>query len=451
MTLLTRRFLRQAGSITSQRSLWTRVSSTAPTLKACIDQCLADLPLDNKKGQPSPTVCFALISKSFQGDDYTAAIKDLTHRWGNNNTTSVMGCIVDRTASTGDDGSDGHGVNLLVGYDEHIQPFQVFDSPQRQKARSISVGRWGQVHDFDRFKYEDNTLDTLGWDSFQTISRPPQQHVHVLDNDDSTDSSSKNQQQPSFILMASDHEPDQVLHSLDQVYPTTPKLGIIGASTPFVTGEPYTFFYQGQIMHAGMIGFAAYQSSTSLISQVTVRHPDLEPLGSTFEITRARGNIILDLDDQGATRRLLDLIHQGKVAKDEAFYLSMQSDNQHEDSVVARITSGDPSRGNMAVDTTLDLHVGQKVQFMKRKAVTEGALEPRDLLNSCNDHSMVFGVVDLDHTIDAMGLAKTTNISNSHSSKHQVFGATSENGMIVGKPGRPSRLVQVPFSIITVD
>ncbi|CAO3596314.1 unnamed protein product [Absidia cylindrospora] len=446
MTLLTRRFLRHAGSITSQRSLWTRVSSTAPTLKACIHQCVADLPFNNNNDEPSPTVCFALISKSFQGDDYTAAIKDLTRRW-------VM--TMQRRWTRGES---------PCGYDEHIQPFQVFDSPQRQKARSISVGRWGQVHDFDRFKYEDNTLDTLGWDSFQTISRPPQQHVHVLDKENSTNTNTNtntntininnnnsNNQQPSFILMASDHEPDQVLHSLDQVYPTTPKLGIIGASTPFVTGEPYTFFYQGQVMHAGMIGFAAYQSSTPILSQMTVLHPDLEPLGSTFEITRARGNIILDLDDQGATRRLLDLIHQGKVAKDEAFYLSMQSDDEQEDSVVARITSGDPSRGNMAVDTTLDLHVGQKVQFMKRKAMTEGALEPRDLLDSCNDHSMVFGVVDLDHTIDAMGLSRTTSSSSSHSSTHQVFGATSENGMIVGKPGRPSRLVQVPFSIVTVD
>lgn len=355
------------------RSLWTRVSSTAPTLKACLDQCLINASKQTK--EHPPTVCFALLSKSFQFYEYEEAVSYLSERFGDIDKTAIMGCIVDRTAT-----ESGHGVNLLIGYGEAIKPFQVVDGPKRQKVRTISVGRWGHVHDFDRLKYQDNTLDTLGWQSFQTISQPPQQRLDVFRNEcDVASGSPKSQQQrkeePSVIFMASDQEPDQVLQSLDQEYPNTPKLGVIAASTPFVTGSAYTLFYQGQLMNAGMVGFASY-SPTPLFSSVSVRYPYLEPLGPHFTITRARGNIILDLDDQGATRMLINLINEVNSSKDEAFYLAMYSDDGNQQKregggklMVARITSGDPSRGNMAVDTTLDLKIGQKVQFMRRKAL----------------------------------------------------------------------------------
>ncbi|KAI8330116.1 hypothetical protein BC941DRAFT_475883 [Chlamydoabsidia padenii] len=421
------------------RHLWTRVGSTAPTLKACIDQCLTSANEQQEQFQQQPTVCFALLSKSFESHEYTEAMTYLSTSLGGLGIVALMGCIVDRTGT-----NDGHGVNLLIGYGEKIQPFQVLDGPKRQKARSISVGRWGHVHDFDRFKYQDNTLNTLGWQSFQTISQPPQQPLDIFN------CKQQDHQQPSFILMASDHEPDQVLQSLDQTYPNTPKLGVIAASTPFVTGSPYTLFYQDQVMNAGMVGFAAY-SSPSLISSISVRYPYLEPLGPQFAITRARGNIILDLDDQGATRLLMNLINQVDNSKDESFYLALYSDDKEEppslhngdnEFVVARITSGDPSRGNMAVDTTLDLKTGQKVQFMKRKSLNT----PDFLIPS---------QVDLDHTIDMLPLNKTSVPSTGNGidkgdDAYNGFGATSENGMIVGRPGHPSQLLQVPFSHVTV-
>jgi small ligand-binding sensory domain FIST len=354
-----------------------------------VDQCLTSANKQNK--QLPPTLCFALLSKSFQSHEYEEVVSYLSERFGDLDKTAIMGCIVDRTAT-----ESGHGVSLLIGYGEAIKSFQVVDGPKRQKVRSISVGRWGHVHDFDRLKYQDNTLDTLGWQSFQTVSQPPQQRLDVFRSDCYTASgSSKDQQEryekPSVIFMASDQEPDQVLQSLDQEYPDTPKLGVVAASTPFVTGSAYTLFHQGQLMKAGMVGFASYSPtplSTPLFSSVSVRYPYLEPLGPHFTITRARGNIILDLDDQGATRLLINLINEVNSSKDEAFYLAMYSDNgnqqKHKDDgkfMVARITSGDPSRGNMAVDTTLDLKVGQKVQFMRRKTLdtpfeSQGLLDP---------------------------------------------------------------------------
>lgn len=95
---------------------------------------------------------------------------------------------------------------------------------------------------------------------------------------------------------------------------------------------------------------------------------------------RARGNVILDLDDKGATRLLLDLINKVNVSKDEEFYLGIFSKNGN-DKTVARITSGDPARGNMSVDTTLDLYEGQYVQFMKKKP-----LQKQSINNLLNDH-----------------------------------------------------------------
>lgn len=84
-----------------------------------------------------------------------------------------------------------------------------------------------------------------------------------------------------------------------------------------------------------------------------------------------RGNIILDLDQAGATGLLLALIQQGhhaNIAKDQEFYLGIYGpDSTTTLMSVCRVTSGDPARGNMSIDTTADLQVGQVVQVKKKE------------------------------------------------------------------------------------
>lgn len=60
---------------------------------------------------------------------------------------------------------------------------------------------------------------------------------------------------------------------------------------------------------------------------------------------------------------------------------------------------------------------------------------------------MTFGVTDLDNTIDVH--YQNHNLSSEKQSTLGLFGATSENGFIIGKPNRKTLLLQAPFSVIT--
>ncbi|KAI9490806.1 hypothetical protein BDB00DRAFT_836199 [Zychaea mexicana] len=396
-----------------RRSLWTSATATARTTEECIQQAASKLSMKD------PNVCVALVSKTFP--DYRAVTKQLAAHF---NAKYTIGCVVDHVPGV------KHGISLLLG-DTDCVPFHIPDSQQREKVRTISVGRWGRVEDFDRLRFQGNKLNDDGWDAFNTISRPA--HQVALPSTLQTRSET-----PSFVFMASDNEPDQLLHALDHHFPDIPKIGVIGASTPFITGEPYALFCNQELLGGGIVGFASYNDQP--ISEIQVEHSALEPLGEPLTITRCRGNIILDLDQAGATGLLLALIQQGqsaRIAKDQEFYLGVYPPCSDDSSKMAvnRITSGDPSRGNMSVDTTADLQVGQRVQFMKRR--------PCDVKHVAAE-KLAFGVVDQDHTIDA----KPLQISDTPKVLSDVFGAASENGVIVGRPGLSSQILDVPYSVV---
>ncbi|KAI7852046.1 hypothetical protein BDC45DRAFT_485714 [Circinella umbellata] len=399
-----------------RRSLWTSVTTTARTTEECIQQATQQLSIKD------PNICVALVSKSFP--DYRAVTQQLASHF---KSTYTLGCVVDHVPSV------QHGISLLIG-DKDCVPFHIPDSQERHKVRSISVGRWGRVEDFDRLRFQGNKLNEGGWDSFSTISRPANQVT--LPSTLQTQSGV-----PSFVFMASDNEPDQLLDALDYHFPDTAKVGVIGASTPFITGEPYALFCQQEILGGGIVGFASYNDQP--VNELEVKHTSLEPLGDLLTITRCRGNIILDLDQAGATGLLLELIQQGqsaRIAKDQEFYMGIYPTDSDDLSkmTVNRITSGDPSRGNMSIDTTADLQVGQRVQFMKRRA-SDNVLVPAE--------KMIFGVVDKDHTIDA----KPIQLPDTPKVLLDVFGGASENGIIVGRPGLASQILDVPYSVAKLN
>lgn len=324
------------------RSYWTKLTSTGSTIEECVQVSLASL--KNK----SPDVCVVLASKSFSFKNYEYLTGELRSKL---KPTILVGGVIDRVPQV------NHGISLLLGFDEHIVPFAIEDSDSRLKIRSISVGRWGRKEEKERIKLQSDHIDKFGWDNFGSVSTPAQTYqlpAGIIDP-------------PSFVMTVSDNEPDELLQALDHHFPQVPKVGIIGASTPFVTGTPYTLFNSKKMMGSGITGFASYGKATK---EVNVSHSALEKLGQPVKITRCRGNIILDLDEGGATGLLLRLIQSGpKLSKDEEFYLGVyppDDDQSSETNVtVSRITSGDPSKGNMSVDTTTDLQVGQIVQVRK--------------------------------------------------------------------------------------
>ena len=74
------------------------------------------------------------------------------------------------------------------------------------------------------------------------------------------------------------------MQSLDHHFPQSTKIGVIGASTPFVTGQPFALFCQQEMLSAGMVGFAAYDDH--LGQDISIEHPSLETLGEPMTITR---------------------------------------------------------------------------------------------------------------------------------------------------------------------
>lgn len=322
----------------SSRSIWTGVTATGPSVEECVQAAKSGLP--NK-----PDVCVALISKSFSPRLYQNFLAQIKQEIS---PKILLGGVVDRVPEV------GHGVSFWTGDKEDIVPFKVEDSKDRLKVRSTSVGRWGRVEETSRLKSQSDHVDKVGWDNFGSISTP----VHPFE----LPANLNKEKQPSFVFMVSDNEPDELLQTLDHHYPNVPKIGIIGASTPFVTGTPYTLFTDS-FVESGVVGFAAFNPTQS---KVSVQHASLQKIGEPLKITRCRGNVILDLDQAGATGLLLQLIHKDrKPTKDEEFYLAVyptDAEGQQEKMTVSRITSGDPSKGNMSIDTTADLQVGQTVQ-----------------------------------------------------------------------------------------
>lgn len=101
------------------------------------------------------------------------------------------------------------------------------------------------------------------------------------------------------------------------------------------------------------------------------RREQSDLIGPILTSSRSRGNIILELDDTRATQLLFDLINKvpgASTSKDKEFYLAVAPSGtegiEETAMVVNRITSGDPIKGNMAVDTVRDLVPGQYVQVM---------------------------------------------------------------------------------------
>ncbi|KAI9264580.1 hypothetical protein EDC94DRAFT_539242 [Helicostylum pulchrum] len=401
------------------RSIWTGLTTSGSSIEECVQTSVESLKTDK-----APDVCVVLASKSFSLGHYQTLIQEL-HK--NLKPDLLLGGVVDRVPQV------DHGISIWLGYDEKVVPFTIEDSQDRLKIRSISVGRWGRSEETERLKFQSDHIDKVGWKDFGSVSTP------VQDFELPPGLTEK----PSFVFTISDNEPDQLLQSLDHHYPDVSKVGIIGASTPFVTGEPYTLFKGNSIMGSGIVGFASYGDKKG---KVSLSHEAMEKLGKPVKITRCRGNIILDLDEGGATGLLLKLIQGGpKLSKDEEFYLAVYPPNEDEKSecnvTVSRITSGDPGRGNMSVDTTADLQIGQTVQFLRKKCLEfkNVSSDPIEL------DEIVFGVSSKDHTIDAAPV----KIPKGASVISDVFGGVSENGVIVGRSNIPSEVLDVPFSKVT--
>ncbi|KAK3831169.1 MAG: hypothetical protein J3R72DRAFT_247827 [Linnemannia gamsii] len=361
----------------NSKTLWTAATSSHPDLATALSQCLPSSSDNNSSKKNGVTI--VLASRSYPGSDLLA----LPAKIPSHISTShhILGAVVDRVPTP-----SGHGVSTLTltpassTTDRLVdcQPFYLSGAESRRKRlKEKSVGKWARSQDI-----EERSLDTAdAWSSFKSISIGRNQvQVPTAALPPSSESSPSTATEQD-IMMISDMEVHQFLEALDTANPAASKVGLMASSTPFITGRAVTMFYDGQLVQDGVLGVSILKTKKAEKDETTVSYPSMSPLGPAMQITRCRGNIILELDEANATRLLLDRLQATTLTKDKEYFLatgepnSSGSDAQVDMSkaTVYKITGGDPSKGNMAVDTVHDLQVGQWVQFIHHgKAQDQG-------------------------------------------------------------------------------
>ncbi|KAG0308553.1 hypothetical protein BGZ98_007639 [Dissophora globulifera] len=353
---------------THKKALWTAATSSHSDLATAIAQCLSPpssssssssslaSPLSSQaKSQLKASVTIVLASRSYPSSDLLTLPSKIPDPISQ--SSFILGAVVDRVPTDAES--------------------------RRKRLKEKSVGKWARSQDI-----EERSLDTAdAWASFKSISvgqnqvqvpdsaLPPASHpAHGQEHDVSQD-----------IMILSDLEVHQFLEALDTANPSASKTGLLASSTPFITGKPVTMYYDGKVVQDGVLGVSVVRETIASSSDrseddrnrrptlTTLEYPSLAPLGPAMQITKCRGNIILELNDSNATRLLLDRLQSTTLTKDKEYFLATGEPTEAKDSqefnvnmkeaMVYKITGGDPSKGNMAVDTVHDLNVGQWVQF----------------------------------------------------------------------------------------
>ncbi|KAF9135637.1 hypothetical protein BGW39_001517 [Mortierella sp. 14UC] len=445
----------------NRKTLWTAATSSHPDLATALSQCLpssstsgstkSDTSTNSQKG-----VTIVLASRSYPGSDLLALPSKIPAQISTSH--HILGAVVDRVPTP-----SGHGVSTLTLTPNisvttattdrllDCQPFYLSGAESRRKRlKEKSVGKWARSQDI-----EERSLDTAdAWSSFKSISIGRNQvQVPTAALPPSTATATAEQD----IMMISDLEVHQFLEALDTANPEASKVGLMATSTPFITGRPVTMFYDGQLVQDGVLGVSILKTRKAQKEETSVTYPSMSPLGPAMQITRCRGNIILELDESNATRLLLDRLQATTLTKDKEYFLATGEPNTSgsdaqvdmSKATVYKITGGDPSKGNMAVDTVHDLQVGQWVQFIHHGKAQDHGHFDKDLSSFSSDATLRFTATDPNNTIEEQVEATgPVDTPSSSSSVENRFGGSSENGFIVGQPHQGTWVCAVTDSVL---
>ncbi|CAE6465789.1 unnamed protein product [Rhizoctonia solani] len=176
----------------------------------------------------------------------------------------------------------------------------------------------------------------------------------------------------SSFFYLSDGKPEGLLDSLHRHFPAASQLGLIGSSTPFITGRPFTLFKGANIFSDGAVGIALLDQSSP---NTTMSFDSIHAVSKPMEVTQAQTNLIETLDNGNPVESLMAAMKtSGRIDKDQDIYLGVISDPASPDvrdsgihtcnySRIYRITAGGPSRGSLLLDATEGPQAGTKVQF----------------------------------------------------------------------------------------
>ncbi|KAI0677373.1 hypothetical protein C8Q78DRAFT_1002518 [Trametes maxima] len=305
--------------------------------------------------------------------------------------------------------------------------------PGRKAAK---VGRWHAMHKNEQQDPETpQHREDLNWEAalskaYEGKSLPPALEDLSVDRTDS-------------ILYFSDNAHEGLTSSLSKFSSAT-KLGLIGSSTPFVTGRPYTLFHNDSIHSNGAVGICL---SSPILPQTYATFPGLEPITRPMIVTSTEGNLVNALDNANPSGLLLRAIQnhpitasrseQG-ISSEVRLYMATlkQNGGGHELDQLFYIMSGDPSRGSIALDTDAAPAEGSLVQmFLLPPSASPDVLgevqRQREVDGSRRTQNVTFVSTSLDDA-DILGSSDSADGEDTMVLE-DVFLAASENGCIVSR------------------
>ncbi|KAJ3358121.1 hypothetical protein GGF32_000753 [Allomyces javanicus] len=208
-------------------------------------------------------------------------------------------------------------------------------------------------------------------------------------------------------------DPRCAMAQIDQWNTTkAPVVAILAGPTPFITGTPHTLYDGTTSIDHGAVGAvlagSAWRVSTSLAWRGVRR------LAAPMTITKAKGNVIhglqsstgadeyLGTDDDGASptttllqalgyrpatgcgamtgaqanAAMMAMMRTGAGMRPESvptLFGALFAGESSEPFLVAPISAGDPSRGFLALDTTIDIQPSMRLQYMTLDAAAPGS------------------------------------------------------------------------------
>ena len=229
-------------------------------------------------------------------------------------------------------------VTIVSGGDSAVVPFR-FQKEARDRAR---VGRYNIASRIE------GTFDMA---KFVSVSSAPIEPLPV---------GLAGLVSPASFLLVGDSHCEPYLKALDAAFPTAAKAGVVGQPTPFINGKAHTLFYNDEVVENGLVGVALpFQRMASAQAHSGTL------LGEPMRVAKARGNIVVEVDSprgRNPSQILLELSSSGQLlSKDDAVFLGVSSCDRIPQAVF-QVTSGDPKRGPIAVDTTQELREGMFIQ-----------------------------------------------------------------------------------------
>ncbi|KAI0353009.1 hypothetical protein OH77DRAFT_1427781 [Trametes cingulata] len=253
------------------------------------------------------------------------------------------------------------------------------------------------------------------------------------------------------ILYFSDNEHEGLSSSLSHFGSAT-KLGLIGSSTPFITGRPYTLFHNDSIHSNGAVGICL---SSPIRPRAYSAFPGLEPITRPMIVTSSEGNLVNALDNANPSRLLLHAIQnhptvgsraeQG-ISSELRLYMGTlkQKQGTHELDQLYYIMSGDPSRGSLALDTDTAPAEGSLVQvFLLPPSASVDAVGEVQKRRGADGSRRTQNLTFVSTSIENLEGSSTTLPNGEEETMvlDDVFLAASENGCIVSRAedGRSER------------